>query len=133
MLTLLVCARLWKQSIAYSISILQGKDKLKSIFLLHPELAQVKFTQVTRNKFPAELLEYEQKMLITKYKFGVLYTAPGQRTEAEWYGNAQGSVQLEEFLEFLGDRIELEGWTKFRGGLHTSGGRTGKPFSSFFP
>ncbi len=32
----------------------------------------------------------------------------------------KGSPAFEEFLDFLGARIKLEGWTKFRGGLDVS-------------
>lgn len=28
-----------------------------------------------------------------------------------------GSPEFEEFLDFLGDRVELEGWTRYRAGL----------------
>jgi hypothetical protein len=31
----------------------------------------------------------------------------------------KGSPEFEEFLEFLGDRIELSGWCKYKGGLQT--------------
>jgi RAP1 GTPase activating protein 1 len=29
----------------------------------------------------------------------------------------RGSADFEEFLEFLGDKVPLVGWSKFRGGL----------------
>lgn len=44
-----------------------------------------------------------------------------------------GSVAYEEFLDFLGDKVELNGWKGFSGGLDTKTGTTGKfsIFSSF--
>ena len=40
---------------------------------------------------------------------------------SQWYNNVDGSSELEEFLTFLGDRITLNGWNKFRGGLSVTG------------
>lgn len=51
------------------------------------------------------------------YKIGVMYCKKGQSTEEEMYNNIEGSPALEEFLDLLGDRIQLKGFTKFRGGL----------------
>lgn len=36
------------------------------------------------------------------------------------------SDMFEEFCQFLGDRIELDGWEGFRGGLDVRTGSTGK-------
>lgn len=38
------------------------------------------------------MLDYEDKLITTKYKFGVLYARAGQTTEDEMYnnGNARG-------------------------------------------
>ena len=37
-----------------------------------------------------------------------------------------GSPQFDTFLDVLGERIELEGWEKFRGGLDVREGTTGR-------
>ena len=47
---------------------------------------------------------------------GVLYGKRGQ-TENEMYNNKDGSKDFNEFLGFLGERIQLKGWGGFRGGL----------------
>jgi hypothetical protein len=65
----------------------KGKDKLKAVQLLHPELSGYKFTQVVRPQFPEEMLQYEEKLLVTRYKMGVLYCMAGQTTENQWYSN----------------------------------------------
>ena len=42
------------------------------------------------------------------------------------YGTAEhGSAAFDEFLSLLGQRIELMGWSKFRGGLNVRDGSTG--------
>lgn len=86
------------------------------------------------------LLKFEQSQLLSSFKFAVLYagkhswliilylpfyTAPGQASESEFYGNTKHSSDFEEFLNFLGERIELKGWTGFRAGLDVRSGTTG--------
>lgn len=46
-----------------------------------------------------------------------MYCKEGQTTEEEMYNNEFGSPALVEFLDLLGDRIQLKGFDKFRGGL----------------
>eukprot|EP01102_Stenamoeba_stenopodia_P004009 TRINITY_DN1414_c0_g1_i2.p1 TRINITY_DN1414_c0_g1~~TRINITY_DN1414_c0_g1_i2.p1 ORF type:complete len:217 (+),score=47.39 TRINITY_DN1414_c0_g1_i2:218-868(+) len=68
-------------------------------------------------------------------KFGVLYCKDNQ-TEDEMFGNVYDGIDrnhLDAFLNILGDRIILEGWNKFRGGLDVKNNTTGKHsiFTSF--
>ena len=51
------------------------------------------------------------------YKFGVLYCKLGQVDENAMFANVEMSVGFETFLNFLGERIQLKGWTNYRGGL----------------
>lgn len=60
---------------------------MKTVQLLHPELRSLRFQPIPGQRFADSLLEYERRMLLNKYKFGVLYVAPGQTTEEEWYNN----------------------------------------------
>jgi len=41
------------------------------------------------------------------------------------FENEHGSPAFEEFLDFLGDRIELRGWSGFRGGMDIRGDTKG--------
>jgi hypothetical protein len=87
--------------------------------------------------------------VVQNYKFGVLYAKDGQTTDVEMFNNRMfavmrererecvcvcvcvidvivvdaetGSEAFDEFLEFLGDRVQLAGWSKFRGGLNVKG------------
>lgn len=76
--------------------------------------------------------------MVRNYKFGVLFCKEGQTTENEWFGNGlkisllkwnlnlflfkeHGSDEFNEFLDVIGDRINLQGWNKFRGGLDVNG------------
>ena len=51
------------------------------------------------------------------YKVGVLYCKAGQVTEEEMYNNEHGCEHFERFLQLLGKKVELNGFTEFKGGL----------------
>jgi RAP1 GTPase activating protein 1 len=61
------------------------------------------------------------------FKWGVLNNRSDQALENEIYSNRHEDASLDylEFLEFLGDKIELSGWKKYRGGLDTQKNTTG--------
>lgn len=54
---------------------------------------------------------------IKGFKFGILYAKEGQTKEDEMFANIDSSPQFEEFLDFIGERVELDNWPRFRGGL----------------
>ena len=49
----------------------------------------------------------------------MLYAAPGQTKEMEFFNNRSGSIYFEHFLSLLGEKIELFGFQGFAGGLDT--------------
>jgi signal-induced proliferation-associated 1 like protein 1 len=81
-----------------------------------------KVKEISEDTCKQELLRFEQGKIRNTYKFGILYCAKGQTTELEMFANEKGSADLDDFLEMLGDRVELSGWKgeetgKFTGGL----------------
>ena len=68
------------------------------------------------------LRQFEQleSMAYRRMKVGVLFCAPSQTDEYEMFGNKDGSELFEEFLEFIGDRVELAGFEGYRGNLDVS-------------
>ncbi|RKO96157.1 hypothetical protein CXG81DRAFT_14481 [Caulochytrium protostelioides] len=72
---------------------------------------------------PNELLAVEERQVIRSYKFGVTYLAPGQTTEEEMFANKHenASPAFKQFLNFLGETIELRNWKSYRAGLDVSG------------
>ncbi|KAJ3211224.1 hypothetical protein HDU67_004667 [Dinochytrium kinnereticum] len=70
-----------------------------------------------------ELLGMEERQVIRSYKFGVVYMAEGQTTEEEMLQNRHEntSPSFKQFLNFLGETIELKGWKGYRAGLDVSG------------
>lgn len=47
----------------------------------------------------------------TKHKFGIVFQRVGQTTEEEMFGNENHGAAMEEFLDLLGERVELQGFT----------------------
>ncbi|KPP64751.1 hypothetical protein Z043_116871, partial [Scleropages formosus] len=72
-----------------------------------------------------DLLVLEEQEGSVNFKFGVLYAMDGQLTDDEMFSNEKGSENFEKFLNLLGDKITLQGWTGYRGGLDTKNDTTG--------
>ncbi|KAM6986998.1 LOW QUALITY PROTEIN: rap1 GTPase-activating protein 2b [Aplochiton taeniatus] len=56
---------------------------------------------------------------------GVIYQRFGQVSEEELFGNNEETAAFTEFLNLLGDTVDLQDFTGFRGGLDVSHGQTG--------
>lgn len=102
-------------------------DRVKAIKAAVPDLAKVNLVKIKGPELSEEMAKMEAKEVVlgTRYKFGVLYAKAGQ-TEDEIFANEKPSADFEEFLDFLGDRISLQGWTKYTGGLDVKSGSTGE-------
>uniref|UniRef100_A0A1I7XC51 Rap-GAP domain-containing protein n=1 Tax=Heterorhabditis bacteriophora TaxID=37862 RepID=A0A1I7XC51_HETBA len=72
------------------------------------------------------IVQYDEHVLTNTYKFGVVYQRVGQTTEEELFGNTHGGPAFEEFLAVIGDTVDLQGFTGYRGGLDTIHGQTGQ-------
>eukprot|EP01114_Cavostelium_apophysatum_P014803 TRINITY_DN3923_c0_g1_i2.p1 TRINITY_DN3923_c0_g1~~TRINITY_DN3923_c0_g1_i2.p1 ORF type:complete len:650 (+),score=151.74 TRINITY_DN3923_c0_g1_i2:227-2176(+) len=102
--------------------------RLKLLRIAAPKTADFRFSQVKEAQHAEiveKLLYYEQNQLIKNYKFGIMYVGAGQKEENEYFSNENISPQFEAFLNCLGDRVALRGWTKFTGGLDTRSDATG--------
>lgn len=73
-----------------------------------------------------ELVDYERLELHVASKFGLVYCKPYEQDEDSLFSAQEGSPAYEEFLDFIGQRITLLGWDKYRGGLDVKGNVTGK-------
>ncbi len=62
------------------------------------------------------LLQFEAMNIVKTYKIGVLRWVSGQ-SENDAFQNGP-SPAFQSFLDWLGQRVVLHGWTKFRGGLN---------------
>lgn len=69
---------------------------------------------------------YDEHVLVSSFKFGILYQKHGQTSEEELFSNKASSPALDEFLELLGRRVRLKDHKGYRGGLDTQFGHTGE-------
>src|SRR6266511_4425441 len=83
--------------------------------LIQPYL--IKLT--TTPELSRQLLSIDENRLQKTYKIGVLYCAPSQTTEEEWFSNTTTSEAFSDFLKVLGKKVNLLGFEGFSGGLDT--------------
>uniref|UniRef100_UPI00358E1862 GTPase-activating Rap/Ran-GAP domain-like protein 3 n=1 Tax=Myxine glutinosa TaxID=7769 RepID=UPI00358E1862 len=120
---------LWRKMGCVKICLPYGPNKTLSLKPILSALCLEKFEKSPREVLNAEiqkdLLVLEEQEGSVNFKFGVLYAKAGQLTDDEMFSNATGSQDFERFLNLLGERIALKGWTAYRGGLDTKNDTTG--------
>ncbi|XP_035996519.1 rap1 GTPase-activating protein 1 isoform X11 [Fundulus heteroclitus] len=84
-----------------------------------------RFYPVLYPKASRLIVTFDEHVISNNFKFGVIYQKFGQTSEEELFGNSEESPAFEEFLEFLGEKIELHHFKGFRGGLDVTHGQTG--------
>ncbi|XP_077429791.1 rap1 GTPase-activating protein 1 isoform X4 [Vanacampus margaritifer] len=84
-----------------------------------------RFYPVLYPKASRLIVTFDEHVINNNFKFGVIYQKFGQTTEEEVFGNMEESPAFVEFLEFLGQKIELHDFKGFRGGLDVTHGQTG--------
>jgi hypothetical protein len=77
-------------------------------------------------KTTKELMRLDEQELNNRIKIGVLYCKAGQTNEEEWYNNENGSPAFDEFLELIGERVKMKGFTKYRAQLDNKTDTTGE-------
>ncbi|XP_072223879.1 rap1 GTPase-activating protein 1-like isoform X5 [Leuresthes tenuis] len=84
-----------------------------------------RFFPVLYPKASRLIVTFDEHVISNNFKFGVIYQKFGQTSEEELFGNSDESPAFVEFLEFLGEKIELHNFKGFRGGLDVTHGQTG--------
>lgn len=54
------------------------------------------------------IARYDEHALVSRFKFGVLHQRAGQLTEEQLFSNRQITPAFQEFLDLLGQRIDLK-------------------------
>ncbi|CAO3591039.1 unnamed protein product [Absidia cylindrospora] len=87
-----------------------------------------KITQDTMQSSGLEddVLKLDENGIHTRYKFGILYVKEGQTKEEEWFSNEHESADLDCFLNVIGRRVPLVGYTGWAAGLDTKTGDSGE-------
>uniref|UniRef100_A0A0K2UKS9 Signal-induced proliferation-associated 1-like protein 2 n=1 Tax=Lepeophtheirus salmonis TaxID=72036 RepID=A0A0K2UKS9_LEPSM len=72
-----------------------------------------------------ELIKLDEAYVHNKYKVGLMYCREGQQTEEEMYNNEEGGAAFNEFLEMIGQKVRLKGFSKYKAGLCNKNDSTG--------
>ncbi|KAF8385428.1 hypothetical protein PRIPAC_74570, partial [Pristionchus pacificus] len=107
----------------------RGKDlSVKTVIQRFPGFGDFNrtLTPITNPKIQKELTILEDQEGSVNCKFGVIYAKADQNTDAQMLSNEHGDESFERFLKILGQRIELQGWGSYRGGLDTTTNSTGR-------
>ncbi|XP_048062557.1 signal-induced proliferation-associated 1-like protein 1 isoform X3 [Megalobrama amblycephala] len=76
-------------------------------------------------KVTEQLMKLDEQGLSFQLKVGIMYCQAGQSSEEEMYNNEAAGPALEEFLQLLGERVRLKGFSKYRAQLDTKTDSTG--------
>lgn len=96
------------------------------ITFVAPE-AQLSCLRIGQNtqKTVDTLLKLDEQGLSSQYKVGVVYCKANQCTEEQMYNNEEGSPLFYEFLDCIAEKVELKGFTGYRGQLDNKNDSTG--------
>lgn len=102
-----------KKFIKHLLQLLSNKIEHLSDLVIADDLA-----------FKRSLVELDLILKIRKYKFGVVCVRAGM-SEDDIFAHDEYPQTFLDFLDFLGPKILLNGWTKYRGDLDVKNGGTG--------
>ncbi|XP_026678867.1 rap1 GTPase-activating protein 1 isoform X2 [Diaphorina citri] len=94
--------------------------------LVNEQLTCSSLTPVLCPQASSLIAAYDEHVLVSQFKFGVLYQRHGQITEEELFANKHTSPAFDQFLNLLGQRILLKDHKGYRGGLDTQFRQTGE-------
>ncbi|KAB0379403.1 hypothetical protein FD755_007187 [Muntiacus reevesi] len=84
-----------------------------------------RFYPVLYPKASCLIVTFDEHVISNNFKFGVIYQKLGQTSEEELFSTNEESPAFVEFLEFLGQKVKLQDFKGFRGGLDVTHGQTG--------
>ncbi|XP_032665226.1 rap1 GTPase-activating protein 1-like isoform X3 [Odontomachus brunneus] len=99
---------------------------IKAVKIINESLNMSSLTPIVSPGIGNLIARYDEHALISKFKFGVLQQQFGQVTEEQLFGNRHITPAFQEFLDLLGQKIDLKNHRGYRGGLDTQHGHTGK-------
>lgn len=80
--------------------------------------------------FEKAMIKYEFEQTAKRFKFGVLLVKEKQHREEEIFENHESTEDFEDFLGLIGEKVRLQGFMNFAGGLDVKNDSTGQ-FSVF--
>ncbi|KAK3609251.1 hypothetical protein CHS0354_006176 [Potamilus streckersoni] len=100
-------------------------NPVKIAKLMNDEITVDRFNPVLTTKGSRMIVQFDEHRLTNQFKFGIIYQTFGQTKEEELFGNISHSNALEEFLNVLGEKVQLKNFKGYRGGLDILHGQTG--------
>ncbi|KAJ8320932.1 hypothetical protein KUTeg_002519 [Tegillarca granosa] len=100
-------------------------NPVKIIKFLREDITTDRLHPVLSSKGSELIVQYDEHSITNHHKFGIIYQTFGQTKEEELFSNKSHSPAMEEFLNLIGDRVQLKDFKGFRGGLDTQHGQTG--------
>ena len=93
-----------------SMSVLRANISMVCFLLqmLNEEISTDRFSPILCPRASELIATYDEHVLVSTFKFGVLYQRYGQTTEEQLFSNPAPSPALDEFLGMLGKRIRLK-------------------------
>ncbi|CAJ0583257.1 unnamed protein product, partial [Mesorhabditis spiculigera] len=82
--------------------------------------------EILNAKVQKELVVLEDQEGSVNCKFGVIFSKSEQSTDSQMLSNEFGDEGFEKLLRILGQRIELQNWGSYRGGLDITTNSTGR-------
>ncbi|MFH4982857.1 hypothetical protein AB6A40_009566 [Gnathostoma spinigerum] len=82
--------------------------------------------EIPSAKVQRELTVLEDQEGGINCKFGVVYALHDQVSDTQMLSNEYGDANFDQFVKLLGQRIDLQDWGSYRGGLDTTTNSTGR-------
>ena len=98
-------------------------DSFALFRFLCPDLTLEKFEPILSPRASELIVSYDEHVVVNNYKFGLIYQRYGQVTEESLFGNRSHSAAMDQFLDMLGQRIDLSQHNGYKGGLDTVHGQ----------
>ncbi|VDM47193.1 unnamed protein product [Toxocara canis] len=100
----------------------------KSILQQFPGMSEFNrsLKEIVNAKLQKELIVLEDQEGGVNCKFGVIYALGNQVSDTQMLSNEHGDASFAQFIKLLGQRIELQNWGSYRGGLDTTTNSTGR-------
>lgn len=108
---------------------MRAKDRkklMKQLRVIGPDLiGDVPLYEIKGQEIIENLRHMEDRHLIKAYKFGIVYCKENQVDENDMFSNQKKSKEFEEFLNWIGEKIQLKGYKGYKGGLDVVNNTTG--------
>ncbi|XP_067882629.1 rap1 GTPase-activating protein 1-like [Heterodontus francisci] len=116
--------RTYSETIPIS-SLTEFPNVIQMVKLVDEDITVDRFFPVLYPKASELIVTFDEHVITNKFKFGIIYQKHGQVTESEMFSNNEESTEFQEFLQLCGEKIQLQDFKGFRGGLDTNCGQTG--------